>query len=296
MMQRLVLELQKSDSSNLLDSIISFLDHGAVGLLGGIIVTLSITLATRKRKIPMYSAQSRRILIESELRIKELDIAYKGVPLTDLTVTHVAFFNAGRAVIRSKDDIPKAGAITLKACNPDVEIIGHPAITRFSTESNKMSISQAKVGQGYVIEFDYLAHNDGAIIQVAHTGTSSSDLTIEGIVHEGTKIKKINEYQSIGDTIEFFAYSFVIIYLPFFAFFLILFTLVENPLLGVMLLLVLPYLFLCFCYIYWTPRKWARVITKNRSRSILNKIIPPGLDRFRIPDNRNIYRRLYDRP
>lgn len=149
-----------------------------VGVIG-IILAVIFYFKTRKVKLPVYILRSFN-LFNSELKKTEnIEIKYLGENIKNLTASKFIFWNGGRATI-DKSDIPESSKLTIKT-KGNVVIYGAEVI--FSTnESNRISIDRTFNKNEIVVNFEYLDRYQGAIVKILHSGESSNDLEISGIV------------------------------------------------------------------------------------------------------------------
>jgi hypothetical protein len=104
---------------------------------------------------------------------------YAGKPIENLTVTKVAFWNAGKETIHS-NDIASADPLVVKIKN-DHEML-NAKVTYSKNPANQFSISDIKNQKQFTLQFDYLDKDEGAIIQILHTGISGEDIDVTGTV------------------------------------------------------------------------------------------------------------------
>jgi hypothetical protein len=106
-----------------------------------------------------------------------------GEPIPNLTVTKVLFWNAGRDTIK-KSDVVKGQQVALvaqgntKILEADIIEQNHP--------TNSIRVTVTRERDRANVDFDYLDHGHGAVIQVFHTGLKQADLQISGVI-QGTK-------------------------------------------------------------------------------------------------------------
>lgn len=136
---------------------------------------------SKKEKFPLYSKKSTLLLDIEDLseKYEPLQITYKNNKIKILTVTQVSFWNCGRDPIL-KSDIATKDPLIIKAENNaqilDVKIItpdNNPNGFEYKMSDNLLSFTFA---------FDYINKNQGAIIQLLHTGKSSDNISLDGIV------------------------------------------------------------------------------------------------------------------
>lgn len=137
----------------------------------------------KKVKLPYYAVKSYNIIKDLDSTIDLLEVLYSGKRIENFTATKIAFWNAGNDTINS-DDITSTNPLTInitegyKILNAKILQVIEPA-NQFEIDI----IDDMSIG----IHFDYLDKNQGAIIQLLHTGKSEKDIEIKG------KIKGVGE-------------------------------------------------------------------------------------------------------
>ena len=136
--------------------------------------------AGRRKKELTYTTNSYKIIQKGKSLIPELKISYQNRNIEDLTITKYAIWNSGNEVIDSRDIVEsKKLMIILKDEN---ESILNSKIIAESDETNKFRIDLLQDNIA-VINFDYIDPKEGAVIQIAHTGSNDSlqvDCKIKG--------------------------------------------------------------------------------------------------------------------
>jgi len=138
-------------------------------------------------KRPASGATFKISGLEQTIPDVEVRFAGYGSPIPNLTVTKIAFWNAGNQTI-DKIDIVKANPLFLRGKPPAVILAVE--ITERTTSYNNFECTRSSDRSGASISFDYLAPHDGVLLQVFHTGTTSDDLSIEGTFKTGRKITR----------------------------------------------------------------------------------------------------------
>ncbi|MGB8217597.1 MAG: hypothetical protein WCE94_09895 [Candidatus Methanoperedens sp.] len=184
-------------------------------IIGFIITIISLLLAVifyikgKKVKLPYYAVNSHNIVRDLVSRIDDLDILYHGEPIENLTATKIAFWNAGNDTINGQD-IARADPLTVIA-NEGYKILDAKIVSVINT-ANQFSITSPAGERSININFDYLDQNEGAIIQLLHTGKSGKDIEIHG------RIKGFGKPKLKSATASRDSNSFIHVGLIFFAF------------------------------------------------------------------------------
>ena len=155
---------------------------GVVGIATGYI----FYLRGKREKEPCYSISEVNLIKGYSSALKDLKIKYKRKPIENLTVGKVAFWNNGKETI-NKDDIDTALPPMLLA--QDNTIILDVKILETTNPANRFSVTLAEDGKSALIWFDYLNNNDGALLQVIHTGISYANYIVYGKIKGVKNIK-----------------------------------------------------------------------------------------------------------
>ena len=138
----------------------------------------------RKEKLPRYDLRSNNVVRDLSGRYESLQMFYGGKQVQNLTVTRVILWNAGRETIRDTDVATSAPIV--------IRPVGSCSIldARVVQENNSASKFSISTGPHPEVrcQFEYLDRDQGAVVQVVHTGKSSSDLEIAGTIKEAGKL------------------------------------------------------------------------------------------------------------
>lgn len=145
---------------------------------------LYVTYKQHREKRPCYTVESNNLILGLVHMLPDLEIKFHGYgsPIANLTVTDITFWNRGRAAIR-KSDIAKLEPLIISMA-PNCLILNVLVVRRAKAE-NAFEVTRSQDRTHASINFDFLDHNDGVVIQVVHTGTSSEDVAVKGTVIEG---------------------------------------------------------------------------------------------------------------
>mgnify|MGYP001130975202 CR=1 FL=1 len=163
-------------------SIVSFI----IAILG-VALAIIFYIKGKKVKLPYYAVRSINIVRDSGSWIDSLKIHYSGQLIENLTVTKIAFWNAGRDTIDSRD-IASAEPLTVRV-KEGYKILD-AKILHEKNKANKFSITTS-TDQSYVTPlFDYVDKDEGVVIQLIHTGKSGKDIEFDGKIKGGGKPTK----------------------------------------------------------------------------------------------------------
>lgn len=123
-----------------------------------------------------------------------LQILYQGQQIKSLSITRVAFLNKGNAVINKLDVAPREPLrITF---DPSLEIF--EAKTIYAKNQSSTGFDILNKGSEIEMSFDYLAQEEGAVVQIIHTGYTSKDINIKGNIKgvNNNILKSLETYNS----------------------------------------------------------------------------------------------------
>lgn len=133
----------------------------------------------KKIKEPTFYIKTFSIVPSSiSQTVSDLKIFYKGKEINFLSITRVVFLNKGNDIINQTDISTREPLrIAIKA-NSNLEIFEAKVIYEKNQSSNGFSIIQK--GSDIHFLFDYLAKNEGGVVQIIHTGCLEEDIDIKG--------------------------------------------------------------------------------------------------------------------
>ncbi len=143
----------------------------------GIILATIFYFKSLKEKKPVFSKQTFRLVNNTLSTINNIDIRYKNIQLRNLSLTKIAFWNAGKDPIISSD-IASSDPLVIQTNKDtliyDFEISHAKAVNNINVSRlNENSLN---------ISFEFLNCNDGLVVTIYHNGKSSSDLSISGTI------------------------------------------------------------------------------------------------------------------
>jgi len=153
-----------------------------IGTVGTFLSLISLFAAyyfyrkSLRLKEPRWAITSNNLIRGYSSKLNELDILYKDHKVENLTISKILFWNRGRDTI-NRQDIATAEPLVIKSTE-EVEILDAKILSN-NNESSQISAELENSQQSYLI-FDYLDYDQGAIIQIVHTGTSSKDIFVSG--------------------------------------------------------------------------------------------------------------------
>ena len=162
-----------------------------IGVVGIVLTVIGLCLSFKgwKRKRPTYVIRSNNIFSGLEHTIPDVEVKFPGYgsPVKALTVTKIAFWNAGTETI-NRHDVVKDNPLSLRA-KPGVVILSMSVLER-TLPFNKVECGLNRERTEATITFDYLDHNDGGLIQIFHSGTGNDDIQLEGTIKGARSIQR----------------------------------------------------------------------------------------------------------
>ena len=160
------------------------------GLAAAIILgTVSILLVIwfRKVKRPRYMIRNQQLIEDFSSRYPDLEVTHKGRPVANVTVSRIAFWNAGNETIQA-DDIAAKDPPRI-AVPEGFEILNH-SLAGVSKPANGIKVRANAARQCVDICFDYLDKNDGAVVEIIHTCVFTDEFKLLGSIKGAGGFKK----------------------------------------------------------------------------------------------------------
>jgi hypothetical protein len=137
--------------------------------LAGLVAAVAIYFFTRQRTVLAYQARGQRLLGHATSGLPpEVTVQYEGREISKLTRSILTLWNAGEKTIAGSDIVEGDRLRLLLGDGSEIlsaEIIQQSrAAIRSSVHLPKRPTDRA------TMEFDFLDHNDGFVVEVLHTG------------------------------------------------------------------------------------------------------------------------------
>jgi hypothetical protein len=149
----------------------------AIGLVG---IAAAVFYGRRSRRVkqPVYIVKSNNLVENLESKVDGVAITFKGNPVRTLTVSKIAFWNAGNETIDASDISDND---PLRIFVTDGEILEASVV---SVTSPAVDLKLGDIGspQTLHVGFDFLDHKQGGVFQVIHTGLGSENVRVDGSV------------------------------------------------------------------------------------------------------------------
>lgn len=161
----------------------------ALGILG-ISSSVITYIKSKKSKRPTYIVRTINLMTKRIKNINILEVLYAGENISNLSVTKIAFWNAGKETIDQSDIADKSPMkIEIK---PEYKMLDANILFQ-KNESNDFNLELSEDKKNISINFDYLDYKEGVVIQILHTGNENEDISISGSIKTVKAIKRCGE-------------------------------------------------------------------------------------------------------
>ncbi len=147
----------------------------AISTVGSLILGIYTWITGKEKRRLTYISSTFTLVNERHEIIPDLCLLFRGKLVTDLTITRYAIWNSGNVVLNG-DDVASRKPLRIISVSQESKIID-AAIIMQNEETNMFQIIK-RSDKLLELQFDYLNKNDGVVLQVIHTG-SSSGLNLE---------------------------------------------------------------------------------------------------------------------
>ena len=179
---------------NFLNCIYSFLNNNVafnlllwtLAILGFILDRVGLFKGPRT-ELPRYVTRSSNIINRlSSLTTSAITVSAGNEPINTLTITKLAFWNAGKKTL-DKEIVAVKDPFTIK-CAPGIRIIDYEL--QFANKANNVNLTLSPTRDSINVSFDYLAQKQGCVLKIYHTGESNTDIWLEGSIKTNHQIKR----------------------------------------------------------------------------------------------------------
>jgi hypothetical protein len=162
---------------------------GIGGIVVGVVATLAVYLWSKRERKMVYTVTTANLVRPSVAGIAGLTVAFFGESVATVSVSRVTIWNKGREAVR-KEDITASAPLRIVMRNGAA--ILHGEVLTMSRPSNQFRLlGRHSPASDVEITLDYLGRNQGAVVQVVHTGVDSSDIEVTGDLTDGGGIARI---------------------------------------------------------------------------------------------------------
>lgn len=138
-----------------------------------IITAIIFYLNGKKSKIPTYILRTISLVQEKIQKIETVKILYSGNKVDNLSISKIAFWNAGKDTI---DHMDIAQNNPIRLIIEENYLFLEANIIYQKNPSNNFNISLSDNNKYIDITFDYFDYEEGIVLQVFHTGNTSKIL------------------------------------------------------------------------------------------------------------------------
>lgn len=157
----------------------------AMGVIG-IAVAILIYVFTRRYKRIWYDARSFTLVERERSTVPGLQVLFEKKPVDALTISKVCVCNSGKDPLR-QGDLARLQPLRINVGNK-MEIL-EASIIQTSSKNSGCTIER-RARNSYEIGFEFLDPSNGLVVQLAHTGTASEDLSVTGHIVGGRRITR----------------------------------------------------------------------------------------------------------
>lgn len=169
---------------------------GVIGIVLGFITSYIFYRIQKRRRELCWSIDSTSLIKGYSSLFEKLDIQYGGQKIENLTVSKIVFWNNGNETIDGKDiAIPPCIFLRDEANTKILDA----KIIKSSTVGNGFEIHREPDNPILVLQFEYLDPQQGAVIQVIHTGVSILPLILDG------EVKGVKDIEYKSKRLDFFS-------------------------------------------------------------------------------------------
>ena len=171
-----------------MNSILYDLSMAAVGAVLGVIITLVISKINENRFNLLWYVEKENVIINGNSKVSDLKVTYKGIDVEGLSVITIALWNHGRKTVH-KSDFAIMPTIKLQS---NYVVYSCKIIDSSNRKSgaNGFKVQYDVTKKALNIGFDYIAQNQGVVIQVLCDVTSECSPVLYSEIKEGRQISE----------------------------------------------------------------------------------------------------------
>lgn len=170
-------------------SIIGFSVAAFFGLL-----SIYFYFRPRATKIPLYSKRSVNVIGVLPTTFPKLKAIYNNDPIPCLTVTKLAFWNAGSGTI-DRGDNPSGDRLRVQVAKP-YKILDGRILSQVNPEGNQFSELSRSVETDWPFQFEYIDRGEGFAVEILHTAPTGDSLKVVGSIKGGAHPKRFEDTAS----------------------------------------------------------------------------------------------------
>jgi hypothetical protein len=189
---------------------------GAWGALAGLLIGIIGVITgfvfyfkAKGEKLPRYMMRSFNFFQGLTTHVPFLTIHFQGhgEPISTLTRTKVLFWNAGKETI-NKFDVVDIDPVRINAADGCTLLDDEVAYANNRANQFEVTVNREKTQA--TVTFKYIDKNQGALLQIFHTGPSHSSLELAGSI-KGASLKEVtDEVPFLFAALIFMAYGLIV--------------------------------------------------------------------------------------
>jgi hypothetical protein len=144
---------------------------------------------SQKEKRLTYDIRTLRLIEDNVSAIEAVEIRYEGQRVQNLSLSEITIWNKGTETINNEDVAPKD---PIEIVMKGVKLLRAELIHTKNPVNNFNIVPDLTNGE-ILVTFDYFDPEEGAVIQIYHTGTTDDDLMLKGTVKGIGQINKITK-------------------------------------------------------------------------------------------------------
>ena len=158
---------------------------GVAGIIVGLVWPWYFYLKTVERKDPRCLYRTYKDIVKlSPVGESKIKIHYGSEEVDRVFTTYAWFWNAGKQVIKAEDCRPSRLTLNLSDKSPSFRILDCHVVKRTSENNGLEALKMSATA--LAIEFDFLNHRDGAVMEIQHTGHCATKITSYGSIIDAT--------------------------------------------------------------------------------------------------------------
>ena len=149
----------------------------------GVILAIVFYLRSKREKRPTYRVYNRTLIEGVHTELSDLKVLYKNEPQKRVTVTKLAFWNAGRETI-NRVDIVDTDILRIEV-PADARVLDTKLLQQ-NEPSNKFYLGPIEKSANGLdttkipLSFEYVDYRNAALIRIVHTGNYETKIRVHG--------------------------------------------------------------------------------------------------------------------
>lgn len=164
-----------------MDVLAEIVKNPMFGMVSLLLAVVSVGIAVRSRRVKRasWAIRSNNLFAGFTATLPALDIRYANQKVENLTVSRVLVWNSGTETIDGRD---VAEAHPLRVAGVGSARVLDVTLLKANSEPCQFGARLEPNDGAVYLHFDFLDRDQGAVIQITHTGTSSKDVLLLGTI------------------------------------------------------------------------------------------------------------------